>query len=116
MFAADIFALASASVAVPICDDQISTGSCSTHPGCGKNCVKGRCAIDETVPSESIIIARELVVPWSSARMKRFSGMMLLAVPNDWQSRLYNNPRYRLLLDTTALRKVYEHHEHQSNS
>jgi len=31
-------AFVSASAATPACDDQMSRGSCSTHPGLGKIC------------------------------------------------------------------------------
>jgi hypothetical protein len=62
-------ALAIASAATPACDDHISSGSCSTHPGCGKICVNSFLADDTGNPIWSKIIARELVVPWSSARM-----------------------------------------------
>jgi hypothetical protein len=46
---------------------QISPASCSTQPGCGKICRNSRCASETTRPSRSNTIARELVVPWSSA-------------------------------------------------
>ena len=59
----------SASTATPICDAQISCGSCSTQPGCGKICVNSFCATARIAPSWSKTMARELVVPWSSARM-----------------------------------------------
>src|SRR5512138_3618298 len=39
IFSGVIAAFTTASVATEICDDQISKGSCSTQPGCGKNWV-----------------------------------------------------------------------------
>src|SRR6476620_3308757 len=60
---------ASTSTATPACDVQISIGSCSTQPGCGKICRNSRCATALIPPSRSNRIARELVVPWSKARM-----------------------------------------------
>ena len=42
-------------------------GSCSTQPGRGKICGNSRCAVATIRPSRSKTIARELVVPWSSA-------------------------------------------------
>ena len=53
----------SASTATPICDAQISCGSCSTQPACGKICVNSFCATAVIAPSRSNTIARELVVP-----------------------------------------------------
>src|SRR5262245_2031201 len=53
---------------------QISRGSCSTHPGCGKSCVVSRCASARISPARSNTIARELVVPWSRASRKVMSG------------------------------------------
>ncbi len=46
---------------------KISFASCSTQPGCGKICWNSRCATDFGAPFSSKRIARELVVPWSSA-------------------------------------------------
>src|SRR6185312_1329805 len=63
------FAEASTSDATPLCVDQISVGLCSTQPGLGNICGKGRCASANTLPCASITIALELVVPWSSASM-----------------------------------------------
>src|SRR5262245_33858243 len=59
----------SASTATPICDAQISCGSCSTHPGDGNICLNSFCAIARIAPSRSKRMARELCVPWPSARM-----------------------------------------------
>src|SRR5690606_25522185 len=50
--------------------DHISAASCSTHPGCGKCCVNSRWATARMAPAWSNSIARELVVPWSIARIK----------------------------------------------
>ena len=61
-------AFASASCMTPDCVAQISIGSCSTHPGCGKICRNSCCATARTVPAWSNTSARELVVPWSRAR------------------------------------------------
>ena len=55
------------SVSAPSCDERISRGSCSTQPGLGKICGKGFCTTSATRPSQSMSIAREDVVPWSSA-------------------------------------------------
>jgi hypothetical protein len=63
-----MFALRSASRPVSRCVRKISTGSCSTQPGCGKICSNSRCALDTALPSWSNRMARELVVPWSRAR------------------------------------------------
>ena len=60
---------AMASAATAICDAQISSGSCSTQPGCGKICGNSRWATAATAPPWSKRMARELVVPWSRARM-----------------------------------------------
>ena len=51
------------------CVDQISSGLCSTHPGCGNCWLKGRCDIETISQRELNRTAREEVVPWSSARM-----------------------------------------------
>ena len=58
-----------ASVATPIWVDHISFGSCSTHPGCGKNWVNSFCATEMILPYLAQIIALDDVVPWSNARM-----------------------------------------------
>ena len=62
---------ATASRAVAIWDDRISSGSCSTQPGCGKCCVNSCWAMASTRPAASKTRLRLLVVPWSSARMYR---------------------------------------------
>ncbi len=48
---------------------MISRGLCSTQPGCGNTCGNSRCAVPTMWPSWSNRMARELVVPWSIARM-----------------------------------------------
>jgi hypothetical protein len=48
---------------------QISSGSCSTQPGYGKYWGYSRWQLATAVPVSSNTIARELVVPWSRARM-----------------------------------------------
>ena len=58
-----------ASWATPIWLDQISMGSCSTHPGLGKYWVNSFWATDTALPEWSKTIALELVVPWSKASM-----------------------------------------------
>ena len=57
---------------VAACEDHISRGSCSTHPGCGKYWRNSICAVPHTSPSLSKTMVRELVVPWSRARMYCF--------------------------------------------
>ena len=52
------------------CAERISTGSCSTQPGCGYFMVSGRCATAMRRPNSSKRIARTLVVPASSAMMQ----------------------------------------------
>ena len=44
------FAFVSASAATPACDDQMSRGLCSTHPGVGKICGNSFCATDTMEP------------------------------------------------------------------
>ena len=53
---------------------QISLASCSTHPGCGKCWANSCCAVPRTMPWRSNSSARELVVPWSRARMNVMSN------------------------------------------
>ena len=48
---------------------QISRASCSTQPGRGKCWVNSRCDVARTSPLRLNNSARELVVPWSKARM-----------------------------------------------
>ncbi len=67
--AADTRALRSAPRATSSCELQMSSGSCSTQPGRGKCCGNSRWSKATTRPSRSNTIARELVVPWSRARM-----------------------------------------------
>ena len=43
--------------------DQISSGSRSTQPGCGKCCLNSRWAIATTSPAPSKMMARDDVVP-----------------------------------------------------
>ena len=52
-----------ASAITEACDDHISCGLCSTHPGLGNICVNSRCAIEHICPFRSNTIARELLVP-----------------------------------------------------
>ena len=54
--------------ATPLWLPQISIGLCSTQPGLGKICRKVFCARLTILPARSKRMARELVVPWSSAR------------------------------------------------
>ena len=49
------------------CVDQISAASCSTQPGLGKICRNSFWAVATREPRRSKTMARELVVPWSSA-------------------------------------------------
>src|SRR5262245_20890824 len=58
-----------ASMATPIWLDQISSGSCSTQPGVGKRCPNSFCATARTAPPSAKLMARQLVVPASMARM-----------------------------------------------
>ncbi len=74
-------ALRSASTAVARCAAQISSGSISTHPGCGKERWSSCCATPRTVPSGANAIVRELVVPWSNARITLRSSPPLMATP-----------------------------------
>src|SRR5213595_317388 len=62
-------AFPSASVAVCSWVAQISVASCSTQPGVGKIWRNSFCANATTLPLWSNTMARELVVPWSRARM-----------------------------------------------
>src|SRR5262245_19907239 len=71
-------AAASASTATPIWVDQISRASCSTQPAFGKIWRNSRWAVPRMRPSLSNRIARELVVPWSSARMQLIGRSALL--------------------------------------
>jgi len=77
MSAAASLAPARAARLVAMTDCQISSGSCSTHPGRGKLCVNSCCARARGAPSASKIIARVLVVPWSMVRM--YLGLLILA-------------------------------------
>ena len=60
-------AAAIASLMTPDWLDQMPFGSCSTQPGSGKNWSNSFCASPAIWPSWSKTMARELVVPWSSA-------------------------------------------------
>src|SRR2546423_4689081 len=62
-------ASANASAATPAWVAQISLGLCSTQQGWGKICGNSFCATDLMEPAWSKTIARELVVPWSRAKM-----------------------------------------------
>ena len=50
-------------------EDQMSAGSCSTQPDCGKCCGNSSCAVATTAMRSSKTMARLEVVPWSMARM-----------------------------------------------
>ncbi len=54
-------------VATTLC--QISSGSCSTQPDCGKCCVNSCCALALIEAGPSNRMAREDVVPWSMAKI-----------------------------------------------
>ena len=58
-----------ASAITEACDDHISWGLCSTHPGWGKYWGNSRWAIERISPLRSKTIARELLVPWSNDKM-----------------------------------------------
>ena len=58
---------ATASIITPDSVAQISIGSCSTQPGCGKCCVNSFWLTDRALPSWSKTMARLLLVPWSRA-------------------------------------------------
>src|SRR5882757_6916445 len=58
-----------ASAATPICDDHISTASCSTQPGLGYIWVNSFWAMDTMPPALLNTMALELVVPWSNDKM-----------------------------------------------
>src|SRR2546422_6118181 len=58
-----------ASAATLHCVAQISSGSCSTQPGRGKIWRNSFCAAEIIEPARSNKMARELVVPWSRARI-----------------------------------------------
>src|SRR5690606_3768487 len=55
--------------AIPAWEDHISKGSCSTHPGLGKYWVNSFWATETILPFLSKTTARELVVPWSNAKI-----------------------------------------------
>ena len=63
MFSPLMSMAAMASAITEACDDQISSGLCSTHPGLGKYWVNSRWAIEQICPLRSKTIARELLVP-----------------------------------------------------
>jgi hypothetical protein len=63
MSRAEMPAWRSTSAIVASCVAWISRASCSTQPGCGKNCVNSRCASATTLPAASNSRERELVVP-----------------------------------------------------
>ena len=66
--AAPMRARAIASRATWSCDDQMSSGSCSTWPGPGKIWGNSCWAEATTIPSRPNTMARLEVVPWSRAR------------------------------------------------
>src|SRR4051794_28001808 len=70
MSAAERLALRIASCATASWVVQISSGSCSTQPDWGKIWRNSFCATAWMWPSRLKRMARELVVPWSRARMK----------------------------------------------
>ena len=47
----DTLAFVNASAATPACDDQMSRGLCSTHPGLGKICGNSFCATATIEPA-----------------------------------------------------------------
>ena len=49
---------------------QMASGSCSTHPGCGKAISMGTEALATIFASRSMMIALVFDVPWSTARRK----------------------------------------------
>ena len=51
---------------------QMASGSCSTHPGCGKAISIGTEALATILASRSMTMALVFDVPWSMARMKSF--------------------------------------------
>src|SRR5262245_24994023 len=61
----------SASRATASWPSQICSGSCSTSPGAGYRCGSSCCADAIAAPPASNTIAREDVVPWSSASTYR---------------------------------------------
>ena len=72
MFCAVMPAVFKALRAMAIWDDQISFASCSTQPGLGKIWRNSFWATAMIEPRLSKTMARELVVPWSRARMYFF--------------------------------------------
>src|SRR4051812_31129351 len=72
-------ALRSASDATLDCEAQISLASCSTQPGRGNIWRNSCCATATIAPWWSKTMARELVVPWSSARICFIGGSSLPA-------------------------------------
>lgn len=76
MSAAVSFACSSAARQVASWLFQMSSGLCSTQPGCGKCCGNSCWALATIWPARLNTMARELDVPWSSAR--RYSIRQLL--------------------------------------
>ncbi len=68
MSAAESLACSSAARQVASWLFQMSNGSCSTQPGCGKCCGNSCWALATIWPARLKTMARELDVPWSSAR------------------------------------------------
>ena len=69
ILAAVSLAFFSAALAVASWVFQMAPASCSTQPGLGKICGNSFYATAFTRPARSKTMARELGVPWSSARM-----------------------------------------------
>jgi hypothetical protein len=65
--AAEARAFASAPCAARSCVATISSGSCSTQPGCRKCCWNSCWSTAATRPEASNRMARDEVVPWSRA-------------------------------------------------
>ena len=57
--------------------DQISSASCSTHPGRGDASPTGAAPYPATWPASSTTTALELVVPWSIDKIMRRSSDLL---------------------------------------
>src|SRR5229473_4565092 len=104
---------------------RISKASCSTQPGCGKCWRNSFCAEARAVPRSSNTMARELVVPWSSASTYfiraapltgverailaphlRYSGG--LTAINARRQALQNNPSFESSVEKTSV-KIHEY-------
>jgi hypothetical protein len=60
--------------------DQISSASCSIHPGRGAETPTGAAPVDSTRPSAVTSTAFEFVVPWSIARIAWACGAAATSV------------------------------------